>query len=56
MDTMLNDQYEDDYAQYEADMGKIEEDCLRIIAKATHEPIAEDEAALLRWASGVTTH
>lgn len=49
-----DDQYADDRAQYEADMNQAEADTIRIIEKARHQPITEDEAALLRWAAGVS--
>lgn len=45
---------EDDQAAYHADMLAYEEDALRVIDKATREPITQDEAALLRWAAGLT--
>lgn len=36
-------------------MLEAERDAERVIEKATHEPITPDEAALLRWASGIST-
>ena len=42
-----------DMEQYQADMDCREQDCRRVIEKATHEPITADEASLLKWAAGV---
>lgn len=45
---------DDDQAAYHADMLAYEQDAVRVIEKAQHEPITQDEAALLRWAAGLT--
>jgi len=46
-------QADDDYAAYCNDLNQREKDAFDIIEKARHEAITDDEAALLRWASGV---
>ena len=45
---------DDEQAAYHADMLAYEAEALRVIDKARREPITEDEAALLRWAAGLT--
>ena len=45
---------DDEQAAYHADMLAYQADALRVIDKARREPITEDEAALLRWAAGLT--
>lgn len=45
---------DDDQAAHHADMLAFEEEALRVIDKATREAITQDEAALLRWAAGLT--
>lgn len=32
---------------------RVQHDLERVIAKAKHEPITKDEAALLEWATGI---
>lgn len=44
-----------DQAAFHAEMLAYEHETERVIEKATHQPITDDEAALLRWASGITT-
>jgi len=44
-----------DQAAHHADMLEAEHEVERVIEKAQHETITPDDAALLRWASGITT-
>lgn len=43
----------DQAAHHEQEL-QVQHDLERVIAKATHEPITKDEAALLSWAAGIT--
>lgn len=42
-----------DGAAFHEQQLQIQHDLERVIAKATQEPITDDEAALLAWASGI---
>lgn len=42
-----------DGAAYHSEQLMIQHDLERVIAKATQEPITDDEAKLLAWAAGI---